>query len=344
MRRKVRFFIKNWLVIILVLLYPDTSMSIFPASIPDSDSKGEPSKSQLFKKLLEKGINKDILKSDLIILLFFDSLKTTHEAILDYANTLQRRYQSGGLQIIGISVRSDESTSNLNNYGDYSLQIISDSNRDIHSEFGFQECCGGTVFLDKKRKTIFFEKRLIDAEVLRQLTEKYLLGKVNYTFNIPKERIRFKPNTSFPSLSFKKEGKSAKIVTGDLIKKRTVLTFFSSMCSTCKTGKRVGTLTKIKEIFDAREVEADFYLVFFPPFDEEDIKFWEQDMKLPFKKVFCYSEVYSDEEKYISDNSMRLDPLTVIVDTTLDIIFIEQFGMSEEELIENIKRLKVLFK
>jgi peroxiredoxin len=344
MRRKVRFFIKNWLVIILALLYADTSMRIFPASIPDSNSKGEPPKSKLFKKLLEKGINKDKLKGDLIILLFFDSLKTTHKAILDYANTLQCKYQSGGLQIIGISVRNDESASNLKKYGDYSLRIISDSNKDIHSEFGFQECCGGTVFLDKKRKTIFLEKRLIDAEVLRQLTEKYLLGKVNYTFNIPKERIRFKPNTGFPSLTFRKEGESAKIVSGDLIKNLTVLTFFSSMCSTCKTGRRVGTLTKIKEIFDDRKVDANFYLVFFPPFDENDIQFWEQDIKLPFKKVFCFSKVYSDEEKYISDNSMRLDPLTVIVDTTLDVIFLEQFGMSEEELIENIKRLKVLSK
>ncbi|NIR08617.1 MAG: hypothetical protein GTN82_24620 [Candidatus Aminicenantes bacterium] len=116
------------------------------------------------------------------------------------------------------------------------------------------------------------------------------------------------------------------------------------MCSTCKTGRRVGTLTKIKEIFDDRKVDADFYLVFFPPFDENDIQFWEQDMKLPFKKVFCYSDVYSDEEKYISDNSMRLDPLTVVVDTTLDIIFIEQFGMSEQQLIENVKRVKVLSK
>jgi peroxiredoxin len=319
-------------------------MNSFTTSIQVSESKGEKSKPKLLKKLLEKGINKDILKSDFTILLFFDPLKTSNKTKLYYANILQNKYQSKGLRIIGISVRSEKITNNLKDHWNYSLEIISDSTKDIHSEFGFQDCCGGTVFIDKKGKTIFIEKRLVDEEVLRQLTEKYLLGKVNYILHEPKERILFKANSSLPSLTFRREWNNAKIGPGDLIKNRTVLTFFSSMCGTCKTGRRIDTLTKIKEIFNARKVNATIYLVFSRPFDENDIESWEQEIKIPFNRVFCYSDIYSEEEKYIADSSMRLDPMTVVIDTNADVIFIEQFGMSEEELIEKIKKLNVISK
>lgn len=318
-----------------------TSINRFPTYIKASESKVEKSKPNLLKKLLEKGTNKDILKSDFTILLFFDPLKTSNKTKLYYANILQHKYQSKGLRIVGISVRSENITGNLKDYWNYSLEIISDSTKDIHSEFGFQGCCGGTVFIDKKGKTVFIEKKLVDEEVLRQLTEKYLLGKVNYILNEPKERILFKANSSLPSLTFRREWNNSKIGTRDLIKNRTILTFFSSMCSTCKTGRRIDTLTKIKEIFNAHKVSTTIYLVFSRPFDENDIESWEQEIKLPFSRVFCYSDIYSDEEKYIADSSMRLDPMTVVIDANSDVIFIEQFGMSEEALIENIKKLNV---
>jgi peroxiredoxin len=335
--------INIWLVAFYVTLSYN-SMNIFPTSIQGRESKVEQSKPKLLKKLLDKGINKDILKSDFTILLFFDPLKTSHKTKLYYANILQNKYQSKGLRIIGISVKSEKITNNLKDYWNYSLEIISDSTKDIHSEFGFQKCCGGTVFIDKKGKTVFVENRLVDEEVLRQLTEKYLLGKVNYILHGPQERILFKENSSLPMLTFRREWNNEKIGTGDLIKNRTVLTFFSSMCSTCKTGRRIDTLTKIKEIFNDRKLNVTILLVFSLPFDENDIESWEQEIKIPFSRVFCYSDIYSEEEKYIADISMRLDPMTVVIDTNTDVIFIEQFGMSEEELIEKIKKLNVFSK
>lgn len=340
MKRRTCHPIKIWLVAFYVILSYN-SMNSFPTSIQGRESKVEQSKPKFLKKLLEKGINKDILKSDFTILLFFDPLKTSHKTKLYYANILQHKYQSKGLKIIGISLSSEKITNNLKDYWNYSLEIISDSTNDIHSEFGFQSCCGGTVFIDKKGKTVFIENRLVDEEVLRQLTEKYLLGKVNYILHGPQERTLFKANSSFPSLTFRREWNNEKIGTIDLIKNRTVLTFFSSMCSTCKTGRRIETLTKIKKILDTQKVNATIYLVFSRPFDENDIEYWEQEIKLPFSRVFCYSDIYSEEEKYLADSSMRLDPMTVVIDANSDVIFIEQFGMSEEALIENIKKLNV---
>jgi peroxiredoxin len=336
MKWKVFFQFKYLLVIVFLSCI---SIYNFPASASGVESKEENLKSRLFEKLFDKGINREILKSELIILLFFDPLKTTSKTKLYYANILHQKYQSKGLRIISISVRSEEITNNLKDYGNYSLDIISDSTKDIHSEFGFQDCCGGTVLLNKKGKTIFYEKRLVDEEILRQLTEKYLLGKVNYILSKPHKRVLFKANSSLLSLTFRKEWNNRKIGSRELIKNRTVLTFFSSMCSTCKTGRRIGTLTKIKEFFGAHKVDAAIYLVFSPPFDENDIQAWEQEIRLPFSRIFCYSDIYSEEERYIADNSMRLDPVTVVVDPNLKVTFVEQFGMSEKELIESIKKL-----
>jgi thiol-disulfide isomerase/thioredoxin len=122
------------------------------------------------------------------------------------------------------------------------------------------------------------------------------------------------------------------------------LTFFSSMCTTCKTGQRINTLTKINEMFNESNVNAFIYLVFSRPFDEYDIESWEQEIKMPFSRFFCYSDIYSEEEKYIADTSMRLDPMTVVIDNNSVVIFIEQFGMSEKDLIEKIKKLNVISK
>jgi len=282
--------------------------------------------------------------SEYILLLFFDPLKTPHKVILNYADVLQRKYQSNHLQIIGISVRDEKSTEKLTKHGNYSLSIISDYGKKIHSQFDLKECCGGAVFFNKERRTVFFEKILPSDDILRQITEKYLPGKINYTFSTPKERILFKTNSILPPLKFRKEWAHDKIAAKELMDKRTILTFFTSMCSSCTTGKRIETLKKIKKIFESQKSESNFYLVFFHPMDENDLIYWQQDIKFPFDKIICYDEIFTEEEKYISDSSFRLNPVTLVVEPNMEVIFIERFGMGEDSLIENLKGLKVASK
>lgn len=60
---------------------------------------------------------------------------------------------------------------------------------------------------------------------------------------------------------------------------------------------------------------------------------------MPFDKYISFGEMFSDEEKYITDSSKKIEPLSVVLDRERNIIYAERFGLSEDSLFEEIMSL-----
>ncbi len=186
-------------------------------------------------------------KGKISLLLFFDPLKTNHKGILAYAQVLYEKYKSRGFKIIGVSNRNKKETEIFKS--DYfTFNLIADEDKNIHNKFGISKCCGGTVLIDKEGKTKFAVKQLMNIENLRQITEKNLFGKVNYEFNILRERDIFRLGQKIPGIELVEVYSNKTLGPDDLKSGHHVITFFSSICSTCKTGQRIKTLKKCGQL------------------------------------------------------------------------------------------------
>jgi hypothetical protein len=109
------------------------------------------------------------------------------------------------------------------------------------------------------------------------------------------------------------------------------VTFFSSLCGVCKTGKRIRSLIEVEKALTSpgKSKKFKFVLVFMGPFDTEDVLEWEKRIPMPFEKYFA-DYLFSEEEKYITDPEMKSDPMTIVIDKKRMIVFLQEAGMTEE--------------
>ena len=288
-------------------------------------------------KLKAAGIDGELIdssemKNKVILILFFDPLQTNQKSIILYARVLQNIFRNKGLAVIGVSLKEKKITSEFHREGKFSFPFIADEDGNICSQFGVSDCCGGTLLIDKQGKTKFYSRILSPAEDLRQLVEKELTGRVTYEFKLLKQPDVFKLNQTVPDLVLLGINSSRPSRFLDFPNTFLVVTFFSSMCGTCKTGQRMKTLLKMRETLPG---DVEIFLVFFKPFNMNDITEWEKSVYMPFEKFFT-DDFHTDEENYITDSSYKTDPLTIVLDREKKAIYIEEPGEKETLVLSNI--------
>jgi hypothetical protein len=105
----------------------------------------------------------------------------------------------------------------------------------------------------------------------------------------------------------------------------------------CKSGRRIRGLGNINNEIRKKNGPVGFYLVFSDAYDIEDIEDWEKRIEMPFRKFFS-NNIFSADELYCTDDSMKCDPLTVILDRNRKTVYIENPGTTEEEIIHAIEK------
>lgn len=270
-------------------------------------------------------------KGKTLLVLFFDHENTLHKRSIIYSRVLWEKYKKQGLTVIGVPGKYAKSKLFRQN-ADLMFPWLIDKDKCVHKKFNIGDCCGGIIFVNKKGKIIFKDNKLMDPESLRQLLELELPGNINYDFARPEEQRFFEMNHKPRSLDLivPYSRKNRKI--SDLPEKNVVLTFFSTVCSVCKSGNRVKTLIKVQQHYENKLAgRAGFYLIFTHAYEESDLEMWERKMPMPFRKFFG-RDIFTDEEKYITDDNLKCDPLTVILDKDKRVIFIEKPGLTEDEV------------
>jgi hypothetical protein len=269
------------------------------------------------------------------LLLFLDPLKTSHKRILAYAQVVYTKYESKQFKVFAICTRRKEISRQIFNYGRFTIPFIPDNEKKIHDVFNIPDCCGGTVLLDKSGRVKFISKTLLNSENLRQLTEKNILGKINYDFQPPKKGDLFKLNHLFPDLDIREVTSNSPIALDSQRGEYFIITFFSSLCNSCKTGRRIITLKSLDKRIKDKGAQVITLVAFFKPYDRKDIEGWDKEIQIPFEK-FIAEDIYTNEEKYINDENLVLDPFTVLVNNNKNIVFIEKNGMSERDIFSGI--------
>ncbi len=271
-------------------------------------------------------------KNKVLLLLFFDPMKTVQKGSIAYAQVLFGKYREKGLAIIGVT-QNEPLGDNLKNY--ITFPLVVDTDGKIQERFNVKDCCGGTVLFQKDGKIKFRMSNLVNSNTLRQLVEKELLGKVAYEFKAPQPQNLFVLNRKAPGIEFV-DAYSKQLKTFlDIKGEKLIVTFFSSICSFCKSGKRLDTLVRLKDHLKIRSNKAVIILIFFKPYDENDIAQWESRFPMPFEK-YISDDIFTNEEKYVTEDSLKTDPLTVVLTGNQKVIFLEKTGLTEEQLFNRV--------
>jgi peroxiredoxin len=282
-----------------------------------------------FKAVDIYGNNVPLSANNKILLLFFDPSNVYDKMKLFYAAALDSKLKKYGLQIIGIAKGECPDPDNFVQQGSIQFPLVADKEYKIHERFGVTQCCGATLLIDETKKIKFFLPTLMEPDNLRQLLEKETRGKIDYHQDRVKQEV-FVINKKVPDILLTVPGTGEDVSFDSMHEDRLVVTFFSSLCGMCKTGKRIRTLIDMEQELTslAKADGLKFVLVFMGPFNEEDIMEWEKIIPMPFDK-YITGYLFSNEEKYISDPAKKNDPLTIILDKRRSVIFIEEVGIGE---------------
>jgi len=263
------------------------------------------------------------------LLLFFNLSNTYDKMTLFYAAALDSKLKKHGLRIIGIAKGDSPGLDNFAQRSGILFPLVADKDYRIHEQFGVTQCCGATILTDKLKKKKFFLPKLLEAGNLRQLLEKETRGKIDYRQDRVKQEV-FVIHKQVPDIPLTVPGTGENVIFDAMDGDHLVVTFFSSLCGMCKTGKRIRTLIDMEQelISSGKAGGLKFVLVFMGPFDAEDIMEWEEIIPMPFDK-YVTGYLFSDEEKYISGPAKKNDPLTIILDKKRSVIFIEEAGIDE---------------
>ena len=273
------------------------------------------------------------------LLLFFSPSNTYDKMKLFYAAALDFKLKGYGLRVIGIAKGGSTSLDDFAQKSGIKFPLVADKDYKIHETFGVTHCCGATILIDKTKKIEFFMPRLMESRNLRQLMEKETRGTIDYHFSRVKQDV-FIVNKQIPGIPLTEAGTGEKAGFDSMDGDQLVVTFFSSLCGMCKTGKRVRTLIDMEQelISSGNGKYIKFVLVFTGPFDEGDILEWEKRIPMPFEK-YITGYLFSEEEKYVTDQDKKNDPLTLVLDKGQVITFVEDTGITEDDFSNQVLNL-----
>lgn len=316
-----------WLIGILLL--------IKISNLSSSEILNKRAKNFSLLDLKENVVDTSKLSNKSILYLFFDPSNTFHKEVLVYAKVLSNKYKSLGLEIIGVTDKNKEKALKLLEHGKFNFPIIFDFKKELYNFFLAKECCGGVVLVGRDGLIKFHSSILLNQENIRQLVEKEVLGIINYEFKEPVGQKLFQIGIEAPKLSLR-EAHTGKIKDfWSFEEEYLIVTFFSSVCGMCKSGRRIETLKELDRRLKEKRANAKIILVFSEPFDGEDIANWEKRIKMPFEK-YISEDIFTDEEKYLTDSSLKTDPLTVVLDRGRVTVSLEEKGAEEKVILGNV--------
>ncbi|MHB8093327.1 MAG: redoxin domain-containing protein [Candidatus Aminicenantales bacterium] len=299
--------------------------------------------SEKFPNFSAKDVNGQIVRSDILrncktLFLFFRPSSMDHRVKISYAQVLFNKWKNVGLKVIAIAHESEIQTYHYVVRAGLSFPVIADPQAKLWGDFEMKECCGGILFSEPGGGVVFRSPQFLEIEDLRQLTEKMLFGRVSDNFMGATWSSPFLVGQKFPDLPVVEVLSGRIIETNEWRSQFTVLTFVSTICPVCKSGKRIQLLSEINRNLIDGKGHAAIKLMFFQPAEPADIESLEKILPMPFDK-YIIEDFLSDDQKYITDESKKADPLTIIINTNREIVFVESIGMTEREISERVNEI-----
>lgn len=283
-------------------------------------------------------INISNYKEKVLLVLFFDPLRSDHKMKLTYAQVLYNKFKDRGFEIIGIASEGKDLVKKLQIKGKITFALVSDANKNINRLFQVEGIRGGTILANRKGEIVFHIAQVLEIENLRQIVEKEVTGIITYDFSRPAQPFQFRIKNKINEILLQDVRTGSIQLINNFKDDYLIMTFFSFLCPLCKSGRRVETLKNLEKRIQERGAEGKVILVFFDPFDETDIEEWKKFFPVSFE-IYLTEDLLTDDEKYITDESLKIDPLTVVLDKKKEVKSVEGSGIGEQEIIERIMKI-----
>ena len=281
-------------------------------------------------------ISFDNIRGRYLLVLVFNPANLGHRLSLMYAEVLSKKLPSIPLTILGISTGDIGKTLAAKKLCKISFPLSLDWPK-MFIDNELTGCCGATILFDQDHKIIFRDNDVLTPDLLRQL----LLRQLNIDERLLQGPIIWDPPflkgdifVDFPVLEIA-DGKTKKLY--NKLKKINLFTFFSSFsfCSNCKHNNRLETLDKIAALNDHDLFIAVFFL---EPFTAEDVFSIKKHKRVKFD-TFLIPNFMSDDNIYITDDRLKCDPWTIVVDKNGSVLWVELPGISENIVETEVIRL-----
>ena len=283
-----------------------------------------------FNNLSDINGKKVIVKNKTLIL-FVNLKKLHHRGALLYGRAVRNKYENiKDFGVIGIVSNNTKLQFLKRIVKEYELNfpIIYDTESKVFNSLKICRNCGGVVFIRNNAIKQFLSPINNNREI-RRIVEWELFKKVKEQ-NSPVIEKRLLKGNSIEWLCVKSINSSE--YKRIKIDRETIITFFSTMCGFCKTGRRTVTIKKIKDkLPNLRVISIMLY-----PLMKIDVEYLRKVGLSFIGDIFFARNFFSNDELYLTNISIKKDPHTIIVNERGKILYSEKAGDSEEEIFKKI--------
>jgi peroxiredoxin len=181
--------------------------------------------------------------SEYTIILFFDPHRAhgPDTRLIKYANVLYDRYRQQGLNCVTIAHSRGEELSEWASVHKLSYPLVADERGDLHERFLFSQEAGGTLIVDTDGVVRFSYHALVDPDLLRQLTEKFLLGQVNVALSRVDPTV-FQPGRQFPEIETLDLRKGVPVRLNPAMMRQRTVVVFTADCASCQLNHYISQI------------------------------------------------------------------------------------------------------
>lgn len=268
------------------------------------------------------------------LFLVFDPKNLSHRFSIMYAQALWKRFKMFNLSVFGISTGNRQDTEEAKQLCRVSFPVIQDGGIKFIEKHNLNGRCGATMLVSPDQEILFKESELLPPELLRQLIERHL-NMVEMRAEPPVWSPPFIEREIIPDFMIYEIDGQRRTLSEEL-KKLNILTFFSSYssCLSCKHVSRLETLRKIS----TNAGDGPFLGVFFmEPFSVDDVKMIRTSQGWNFP-TYLIQNFMSEENIFITEERLKCDPWSVLIDDNRVVIWSEYPGFSEERIIKEINQ------
>lgn len=205
---------------------------------------------------------------------------------LFYGDMLNRKYETRGLYLVGITQQVSDDLKRLIQRLPLSFPILVDGDNRVRDRLRWTHHEYGLLLVDPQGKIEFSLTRLLTKSDLRQLVEKYLLGGIRYGDEEP--RVKVKPGQRLPPYRLMDVRSGKNLTLRDLDLAEGTIVFFTASCSLCNVSRYFDQLRAIE---GERKGSGPYHFIF-------SHTFWAAEVERLVREREIASAVYLAMEPF----------------------------------------------
>lgn len=207
---------------------------------------------------------------------------------LKYAQILYERFHTSGLHVVGVVAGSFPEAQRLAELGLIAFPLIRDRDLAIARALGISSGLDACLFVDPHNKVRFSTVDFFDPEDLRQLTEKFLLGRASHSS--PAAEIRLQEGEHLPDIMLVRIN-DWRLLQLDEIRTPRLFIIFTATCPVCRLSGYLDQYASIERREGVRPL-----VIFSQNFSRDEILFEAKKRGIDTSYFYVAAEALDDTE------------------------------------------------